>query len=65
MTMDDISEFGVEHALQKILSHEFQDLLNQEYNFAYFEKFMYGLYTEASRELAEEVQKHIKELEGS
>lgn len=65
MTMNDISEFGMEHALQKILSHEFQDLLNQEYNFAYFVKSMYGLYTEASRDLAEEVQKHIEELEGS
>ena len=40
------------------------DLLNQEYNFAYFVKYMYALYTQASRKLAEEVDAHIRELEG-
>ena len=64
MTMDDINDFGVEHALEKIQSHEFMDLLNQEYNFAYFVKYMYALYTQASRKLAEEVEAHIRELEG-
>ena len=63
VTMDAINEFGVEHALEKIMSHEFQELLNQEYNFAYFLQSMYGWYAEASRELAEEVDAHIRELE--
>jgi hypothetical protein len=63
MTMDDINEFGVEHALEKIQSHEFTDLLNQEYNFAYFIKFMYAVYVDRSRKLAEDVGDHIRELE--
>jgi hypothetical protein len=60
--MDPIEEFGVQHALEKILSHEFQDLLNQEYNFAYFIQSMYSWYAEVTKNMAEDVEAHIREL---
>lgn len=65
INMEVIQDFGVDHALEKILSHEFQDLLNQEYNFAYFIQFMYPQYARYSNELAAEVQAYIQQLEGS
>ena len=63
LAMDAMNEFGVQHALEKILSHEFQDLLNQEYNFAYFIQSMYGRYAEVTKNMAEEVDAHIRKLE--
>jgi hypothetical protein len=62
-TMDAINEFGVEHALEKLRSHEFQDLLNQEYNFAYFIRSNYAWYVEASEKMAGEVDALIRQLE--
>ncbi len=64
LNMEAIDVFGVDHALEKIQSHEFQDLLNQEYNFAYFLVNIYELYASTSAELAADVQAHIEELEG-
>lgn len=63
LAMDAMNEFGVQHALEKILSHEFQDLLNQEYNFAYFIQSMYVRYAEVTKNMAEEVDAHIRKLE--
>jgi len=63
LAMDAMNEFGVQHALEKILSHEFQDLLNQEYNFGYFIQSMYGRYAEVTKNMAEEVDAHIRKLE--
>ena len=63
ITMEAINDFGVEDALEKILSHQFQDLLNQEYNFGFFLRRMYVNYAEASSALAAEVAAHIEELE--
>ena len=63
ITMEAINEFGVEHALEKIMTHEFQDLLNQEYNFAYFIENIYGQYARISGNLAAEVDTHIRALE--
>ena len=63
MTNDAVTEFGVEHALEKVMTHEFQDLVNQEYNFAYFIEDMYSQYARLSAELAAEVDAHIRALE--
>jgi len=63
ITMEAINEFGVEHALEKIMTHEFEDLLNQEYNFAYFIENMYGQYAQISGNLAADVDKHIRAIE--
>ena len=62
--MEIVEEFGVEHALEKIKSHEFQDLVNQEYNFGYFITRIYEVYAGRSSEMAAELQAHIEELEG-
>jgi hypothetical protein len=64
-SMEVVNAFGVDHALEKILTHEFRDLLNQEYNMAYFLRHIYEFYAELSRELAAELQAHIVELESS
>jgi hypothetical protein len=61
--MEIVEEFGIEHALEKIKSHEFQDLLNQEYNLGYFITRLYAVYASVSEEMAAELQAHIEELE--
>jgi hypothetical protein len=61
--MEIVEEFGIEHALEKIKSHEFQDLVNQEYNFGYFITRLYAVYASVSKEMAAELQAHIEELE--
>jgi hypothetical protein len=63
LSIEAINDFGVERALEKILSHEFRDLLNQEYNFGIFLRGLYAQYAEASSALAEEVDAHIRALE--
>lgn len=63
ITMEAINDFGIEHALEKILTEEFEDLLNQEYNFAIFIRGLYAQYAETSAGLAEEVDAHIRALE--
>jgi len=65
LTMEAMQKFGIDHALEKILSQEFLDLFNQEYNFAYFIQRLYTQYAQRSAELAAEVQAHIAQLEGS
>ncbi len=62
-SMEVIEEFGIEHALEKIKSHQFQDLLNQEYNFGYFMGRIYETYATVSEEMAADLQAHIEELE--
>ena len=62
-SMEVVEEFGVERALEKIKSHEFQDLLNQEYNFGYFISRIYVAYASRSKEMAAELQAHIEQLE--
>ena len=63
LSIEAINDFGVERALEKILTEEFQDLLNQEYNFGIFLRGLYAQYAEASSALAEEVDAHIRALE--
>ena len=63
ISMEAMEEFGVERALEKILSHEFSDLLNQEYNFGIFIRRLYAQYSETSSALAEDVEAHIRALE--
>ena len=61
--METIKEFGVQRAVDRILSTEFENLLGQEYNFAYFMQIMYPIFESRSTDLAEEVDAHIRELE--
>jgi hypothetical protein len=63
MTIDEMREFGVERALEKILSPEFEDLLNQEFNFAYFIQLNYAWYMDRSSIMVEEVEARIRQLE--
>ena len=63
MTMDAIRKFGVERALEKIVSPEFEDLLNQEFNFGYFIRLNYAWYMDRSSTMVEEVEARIRQLE--
>lgn len=63
VSMEAMQEFDIDHALNKVMSHEFQDLMNQEFNFAYFMERMYARYAKVSNELAREVADHIRQLE--
>ena len=58
-----MGEFGVQRAIDKIMSEEFRDLLNQEYNFAYFMQRMYPLFASRAEELATHLDSHIRQLE--
>jgi hypothetical protein len=63
MTMDKIREFGVERALEKIMSPEFEVLLNQELNFGYFIRNNYAWYVDRTSILIEELEASIRQLE--
>ncbi len=65
ISMEAIEEFGVDRALVKVMSPEFLDLINQEYNFAYFIENVYAEHARVSSELAAEVEAHIRKLEGT
>ena len=56
-----MEDFGVERALTRILSPEFQDLMNQEYNHAVFFRNL-DLGTPSQR-LAKRLEAYIRELE--
>lgn len=60
-----IQIFGVEKAFEKILSEEFRELLNQEYNFGYFLQRTYPLYASSADELSQLVTAQIRRLESS
>jgi len=60
--MEAIEEFGAQRAIDRILSTEFEDLLGQEYNYAYFIQRMYPIFASRSMELADELDAHIRQL---
>lgn len=63
ISMEAIQDFGVQRAVDRILSTEFENLLGQEYNFAYFMQLMYPSFESRSMDLAEEVDARIRKLE--
>ena len=61
--MKAIEAFGVERALERIQSEEFQNLLNQEFNFAYFLRNRQTRFLSAAEALSRELEAHIRQLE--
>ncbi len=61
--MKAIEAFGVERALERIQSEEFQNLLNQEFNFAYFLRNRQTRFLAAAEALSRELEAHIRQLE--
>jgi hypothetical protein len=61
--MQAIQAFGVEEAYEKILSQEFRELLNQEYNFGYFLQRTYAQFASSADELSQQVAAQIRQLE--
>ena len=57
-----MEDFGTDRALERFTSTEFQDLLNQEYNFAFFvQRTDYSL---PGKRLAQDLKNYIQQLEG-
>jgi hypothetical protein len=54
--------FGVERALERVQSAEFEDLMNQEYNFAWFKVRAYQIQRDAAAKLVEELDAYIQSL---
>lgn len=61
MDLAAIEEFGIERALNRIISPEFQDLMHQEYNYAFFNL---NVDSSSAKQLVEELENHITLLEG-
>jgi hypothetical protein len=59
MDLAAMEDFGVDHAIKVVTSTEFQKLLNQEYNYAYFNL---NLDSSLAKELAKELDSYIKQL---
>ena len=59
--LEDMQKFGMDRAAKQFTSDEFQDLLNMEYNYAYFLQYL-DLGSQ-SAELERELEAYIKELE--
>ena len=62
-TREAIDAFGVERALERIQSEEFQSLLNQEYNFAFFLQNRQARFLSAAEEWSRELEAYIQHLE--
>lgn len=61
INLDSLERFGVDYALQRLLTDEFRNLLNQEYNLLLF---MEGRQYEAlARSLYEDLETYLKSLE--
>ena len=58
-----VEAFGIERALNRIQSVEFQDLLNQEYNYAYFLRNRQINFLSVAEEWSQELKAYIRELE--
>jgi hypothetical protein len=61
--MEAMQKFGVQRAIARIQTEEFRDLLNQEYNFAYFLQRMYPAFASRANDLADQLSAHIQQLE--
>lgn len=62
MNLTAMSKFGIDRALDGFRSVEFQNLLNQEYNYAYFNLRNNSL---PAKQLAKDLLKYIQQLEGN
>lgn len=58
-----MEEWGIEQALDVVQSENFQYLLNQEYNFAYFLESLYTRQLLLIDELSRDLESHIEMLE--
>ena len=54
-----MEEFGIDRAINLITSTEFQNLLNQEYNYAYFHL---SIDSSSAREITRELESYIQQL---
>ena len=62
MGLAEMEEYDTERAVARFTSTEFQDLLNQEYNYAYFTQRLN--FRETSVRLMAELEEHIQQLDG-
>jgi len=62
MNLVAMEDFGIDRALERFTSIEFQNLLNQEYNFAFF--VQRTDYSSSSKRLAKDLKDYIQQLEG-
>lgn len=62
MNLAAMEDFGTDRALERFTSTEFQDLLNQEYNFAFF--VQRTDYSSSGKRLAQDLKNYIQQLEG-
>ena len=62
MGLADMEEFDIDRAVTRFTSAEFQDLLNQEYNYAYFTQRLN--FRATSAQLMTDLEEHIRQLNG-
>jgi len=62
MSFSAMQEFGTDRALEHFTSTEFQNLLNQEYNYAFF--VQRTDFSSAGKRLAKELENYVRQLDG-
>lgn len=63
MTTEDIKAFGIDRAVARVMQPDFQDLLNQEFNFAYFVLRERVGFSDQGVALVEKIQARVEILE--
>ncbi len=62
MKLADMEEYGTDRAIARFTSTEFQDLMNQEYNYALFTQRLN--FRSRSVQLVTDLEEHIQQLDG-
>ena len=63
-SVESVEAFGVERALERIRSDEFQSLMNQEYNYLFFLRNRQKRFLTAAEDWSQELKAYIQQLEG-
>ena len=60
LNLQSMEEYGIDRAIRLVTSDEFQELLNQEYNYAYFNL---NIDSSSAQRIAGEIQDYIQQIE--
>ena len=65
LTLEAMETFNTDRAIEKVLSDEFQSLLNQEYNLGLFMRLQQSAFLVTAAEFRQKLEAHIAQLESN
>lgn len=65
LTLEAMENFNTDRAIEKVLSDEFQSLLNQEYNLGLFMRLQQAAFLVTAAEFRQKLEAHIAQLESN